>query len=214
MKKTFLSILPILALGFFYLASCESESGSQDENEKTSRLEEEHQLEFASYADSVNLGLVEDTFKGSARRETKGVIKGTEVTINYGSPGVRGRVIWNGLVSYDQVWVSGSHWATAVQFSEDVKINDTNVPAGMYAFFSVPGRENWTLILNKEYDQHLADEYDEKLDVARFEVAPIHLEDTVQRLTYEVIDGDTDYQGIIALSWDKIRLELPFSTYP
>lgn len=142
------------------LLACNPEKEKAVTTEPTaeiSEIEKEHLLIMAGYADSVNLGLVEDTIKGSARREAKGNLGDTEVTINYGSPGKRGRVIWNGLVSYDQVWVSGSHWATAVTFSKDVVIEGTDVPPGTYGFFTIPGRETWTLIINKHFDQHLAD---------------------------------------------------------
>lgn len=176
--------------------------------ESLSNLEKEHLLEKVEYADSVNAGLIEDTFKGSARREARATIGNTEITVNYGSPGMRGRVIWNGLVSYDQVWVSGSHWATAISFSKDVSINGVKVPAGMYGFFTIPGREEWTLILNKTYDMHLADEYDESEDLVRVTVTPEMLENSVQRLTYEIVmSSETSVD--ITLAWDKIKVRLP-----
>lgn len=175
-----------------------------------SEIEKEHLLEMAGYADSVNLGLVEDSIKGSARREAKGNLGGTEITINYGSPGKRGRVIWNGLVAYDQVWVSGSHWATAVTFSKDVVIDGTAVPAGTFGFFTIPGISQWTLILNKIYDQHLADKYDASDDVVRITVAPEVLDQPVQRLTYEV-EKVSETEGAIAMSWDQIKVSMPFS---
>ncbi len=203
-------ILSILAGTF--LVSCNTEKSVQTQDlrsvEGISQLEQEHTLEKESYADSVNAGLVEDTFKGSARREAKGSIGNADITVNYGSPGKRGRVIWNGLVSYDQVWVSGSHWATAIDFSEDVMIGDTEVPAGMYGFFTIPGREEWTLILNKVYDQHLADDYEEEEDVVRITVTPEELEEEVQRLTYTV-ETESGNHGYISLSWDKVKVSLP-----
>ncbi len=174
-----------------------------------STLDKEHRLEMVSYADSVNRGLLVDTVTGSARLEVEGQVGNTLVTINHGSPGVRGRVIWNGLVSYDQVWVSGSHWATAVTFSHDVTVNGVDIPAGIYALFTIPGREEWTWIINTNYDQHLAEEYTESEDLVRLNVKPIALENTVQRLNYEVMETG-NRSGIIALSWDKIRIELPF----
>jgi len=171
-------------------------------------LEKEHTLEKVSYADSVNVGLIEDTFKGSARRETKATLGNTEIKINYGSPGVRGRVIWNGLVSYDQVWVSGSHWATAIHFSENVFINGVEIPAGMYGFFSIPGREEWSIIINKVFDMHLADDYNENEDLVSLKVIPEILEIPVQRLSYDITEV-TENSAIISLSWDRIKVELP-----
>ncbi|AFL83066.1 Protein of unknown function (DUF2911) [Belliella baltica DSM 15883] len=211
MKKTLITILSATLLFSRGGANKETtEVTLEAETEELSNLEKEHLLEKVAYADSVNVGLIEDTFKGSARREAIGSIGDATVTINYGSPGKRGRVIWNGLVSYDQVWVSGSHWATAVTFSEDVVINEVEVPAGMYGFFTIPGREEWTLIINKHYDQHLADEYDEADDLVRVSVKPIDLDNEVQRLTYEV-DKVSDTEGAISLSWDQVKVSMPFS---
>jgi hypothetical protein len=188
----------------------QSSETTSEPTEELTNLEKEHLLNKASYADSVNQGLVDDTIKGSARREAKGKIENTEITINYGSPGTRGRVIWNGLVSYDQVWVSGSHWATAVTFSQDVLVEGTIVPAGMYGFFTIPGKEEWTLILNKNFDQHLADAYEESEDLVRVNVKPEELENTVQRLTYD-IESTSDSTGIISMSWDKIKVKMPIA---
>ena len=207
MKKYWIYLA--FATGFAISACSENKTTVTEEAEVTmSQLEKEHMLEKETYADSVNAGLLEDTFKGSARREAKGNIGTSEITINYGSPGVRGRVIWNGLVSYDQVWVSGSHWATAVNFSEGVSVNGTGIPAGTYGFFTIPGRDSWTLIINKEYDMHLAEGYNETNDLVRIEVSPEILENPVQRLTYE-ISSSSEKTGMISLSWDKIKVSLP-----
>lgn len=188
----------------------ETEVGMTAEEEAAARIEEEHALLMVGYADSVNRGLIEpDTFTGSARREAEAQIAGCDITVNYGSPGKRGRVLWNGLVSYDQVWVSGSHWATAVTFSKTVKVEESTIEPGTYAFFTIPGREKWTLILNEIYDQHLAEEYSKDLDLVRVQVMPEQPEDTVQRLTYSV-ETTGDKTGTIAMAWDQIKVSMPF----
>ncbi len=188
----------------------ETPAAESEEDKKAARIAEEHALFRAGYADSVNTGLVEDSsFKGSARRQAKATVGGVNVTVNYGSPGKRGRVLWNGLVSYDQVWVSGSHWATAVSFDKDVKIAGTPVAAGMYGFFTIPGTETWTLILNKNYDQHLADNYNQADDVVRIQVTPTALDSVVQRLTYSVAETESG-GGLLTLAWDELSVSMPF----
>lgn len=131
------------------------------------------------------------------------------VHIDYSSPGVRGRTIWGGLVAYDQVWVTGAHKATSVNFNKDVKINEQTVPAGTYGFFTIPGKEEWTVILNKNYEQHLADDYNEAEDVVRFQVVPEELPEMVESLTYEVkpIEGN---KGTISVMWEhkKVSFEV------
>jgi hypothetical protein len=93
-------------------------------------------------------------------------------------------------------------------FQEALIINGVEIPAGMYGFFSIPGREEWTLIVNKVFDMHLADDYDENEDLVRVKVRPEILENPVQRLTYE-IKKTSENSASITLSWDKIKVDLP-----
>jgi YHS domain-containing protein len=163
------------------------------------------------YADSVNVGLVvKDTMKKSVQRVTENTVEGTTVRIQYYSPGVRGRQIWGGLIPYDQIWSAGAHSATHIYFSMDVKVAQTKIPAGDYAFFAIPGKEEWTLLLNKNYQQHLADDYSDSLDVVSIQVKPVILEDTIQRLTY-LVKPNGESTGSINLYWEKLLLTMPFS---
>ncbi|MBN8865271.1 MAG: DUF2911 domain-containing protein [Sphingobacteriales bacterium] len=163
------------------------------------------------YADSVNSGLIkEDTLKGSPHRTAMNTIGNTHVHIEYSSPGVKGRVIWGGLVAMDKVWVAGAHDATSIRFYKDVLIDNKKIAAGTYAFFTIPGRDSWTLILNTRFNQHLADEYQQAEDVLRVQVKPeAHV--FTPRLTYTV-DKTADDAGVIRLAWDSIRVSLPFKT--
>lgn len=161
------------------------------------------------YADSVNQGIIaEDTLKGSPERMAMANIGKSHVHIEYHSPGVKNRIIWGGLVPYGQVWVSGAHNATTIDFSKDVIIMGNPVKAGAYALFTIPDKESWAMILNSRYNQHLTDEYNQKEDVLRYQVSPVQLEKPVPRLTYEVI-SDTDTSGSIVLTWEKIKVVLP-----
>src|SRR3990167_5853083 len=101
----------------------------------------------------------------SPRTSAMAIVGNNHLHIDYGSPSVRGRNIWNGLVAYDQVWATGAHKATWIEFSEDVKINSQLIPKGKYGFFTIPNKKEWTIILNKDWDMHLADDYTPKNDV-------------------------------------------------
>jgi len=167
-------------------------------------------LEFVGYADSVNQGLIgKDTLKTSARREAVATIGNLGARVNYGSPGRRGRTIWNGLVAYDQVWVTGAHTATTVVFDKDILIAGQRIAAGTYGFFTVPTANEWILILNKNADQHLADDYTEKEDVVRVKVKPEILKQEVFRLTYDFVKK-SDVEGALSMSWGKIKVSLTF----
>jgi len=135
----------------------------------------------------------------------------TDVDIHYGAPAVKGRVIWGGLVPYNEVWRGGANEATTIEFSTDVNIEGQNLKAGKYSLFFIPGETEWTCIFNSKVDQWGAYEYKEADDVLRFTVVPKMNEGLQERLTYSVNDMKMD-MGYVKLAWDKMRLYMRFKT--
>jgi Protein of unknown function (DUF2911) len=154
-----------------------------------------------------------DSIKGSRRAKAEGKIGSTAITVRYHSPAVRGRIIWGGVVPLDQVWVTGAHMATKVEFSENVTIAGKPVPAGAYGFFSFPGKDSWILVLNGNWEQHLTDEYDESLDVLRMTVKPAKRETSQERLQYSIIE-ETPTQGKLVVRWEWVEVALPITVMP
>jgi hypothetical protein len=131
----------------------------------------------------------------------------TEIRIDCNRPGVKGRVIWNGLVPYNKVWRTGANEATKFTFSTDVQFNGKTLKAGSYSFFAIPTNENWTLIFNKVADQWGAFEYNEAEDAMRFEVTP---EDGIMQewLAYTITKTSKN-SAVVTLEWEKLKV--PFS---
>lgn len=154
-----------------------------------------------------NPNLVKDTSKKSINSMAVGVIGNDSVKISYHSPGVRKRIIWGGLVPYDEVWVTGAHDATTIEIAKPFVINGKEIPAGKYAIFTIPGKKEWTVIINSKWKQHLASEYDQKEDIVRIKVKPLKHQHT-ERLQY-FIEGKKSNEGRIAVAWEKIRIEFP-----
>lgn len=150
-----------------------------------------------------------DTLKKSIPKEVHEQIGDAHLMIKYHSPAVRGRAIWGGLVQYGEVWVTGAHSATAWEFNKDLMLNGKVIPAGKYAIFTIPGKEKWIVIINKKWEQHLADDYDAKDDVARIEVVPQNLTSIQERLLYS-ITKISDKSGQLSISWEKIKVTVPF----
>ena len=150
-----------------------------------------------------------DTLKGSLAAFATEKVGDTEIRISYHSPAVRGRIVWGGLVPFDKVWVTGAHMATSVEFSSDVMIENKTVPAGKYALFTIPGKVEWFVIINKNWQQHLVDEYDPNEDIVRVKVKPEIEQVNQERLRY-VIEGDTEKEGEIVLYWERLEVSIPF----
>lgn len=137
------------------------------------------------------------------------MIGDAHIHIDYSSPGVRDRIIFGGLLAYDQVWQAGAHMATWIETNKDLQIEGNILPAGKYGFFTIPSKEEWTIIFNKNWNQHGKDEYDEKDDVFRVKVRPIYLDEIKEHLEYKVLKVD-DVQGEISLAWEKVSVSFNF----
>ena len=173
-------------------------------NEKTTSEEQKHNH-------NVSTEKVEQSKKKplSPHTETMAMIGDAHIHIDYSSPGVRDRIIFGGLLAYDQVWQSGAHMATWIETNKDLQIKGKTLPAGKYGFFTIPSKDEWTVIFNSNWEQHGKDEYDEKDDVIRFKVKPTSSEEIKEHLEYKVSKVN-DAEGKINLSWEKVSIDFNF----
>lgn len=82
-----------------------------------------------------------------------GTAGGATVAITYGSPSVKGRQIWGGLVPYDKAWRAGANEATIFETDKAIKVAGKDLPAGKYSLFAVPGEKEWQFIFNSQTGQ-------------------------------------------------------------
>ena len=152
-----------------------------------------------------------DTSKRSIKSAVKGNIGAASIAINYHSPGVRKRTIWGGLVPYGEVWVTGAHNATTLEVDQDFLVNGTSIPKGKYALFTIPGKTEWIVIINKNFSQHLTDDYQKSEDVVRIKVKPKKQKVVTERLQY-YINSTGSNKGNISMGWEKLKIEFALST--
>lgn len=138
------------------------------------------------------------------------MIGDAHIHIDYSSPGVRDRIIFGGLVGYNNVWQAGAHMATWIETDKDLVISGKVLPKGKYGFFTIPSKSDWTIMINKNWDQHGKDDYDEKEDVIRFNVTPEISEVIQEHLEYKITETGED-SGVISMSWEKVKIEFPFA---
>ncbi|MGI8956969.1 MAG: DUF2911 domain-containing protein [Chthoniobacterales bacterium] len=135
----------------------------------------------------------------------------TDVSVDYSRPNVREREIFGGLVPYDTVWRTGANAATRIKFSDAVKVGGKDLAAGEYAFFTIPGKEKWTIIFSKNVKTWGAYDYKQDTDALRVEVQPTTLANPVESFTIG-FDDLKDDGATIALDWDKTRVPVELTT--
>ncbi|PTM08535.1 MAG: hypothetical protein DA407_07775 [Bacteroidetes bacterium] len=185
-------VLILLAFG------CKSETKENSESEMNPQEHEMEQMEAEPEKKPL-----------SPHTSTMAMIGDAHIHIDYSSPGVRGRIIFGGLVGYDTVWQAGAHRATWIETNKDLTINGDLLPAGKYGFFTIPSKGDWTIMINKNWDQHGKDNYDEKDDVITFKVTPTISDEVTEHLEYTV-NKVSETEGTISLAWEKVTLSFPF----
>src|ERR1051325_387865 len=90
----------------------------------------------------------------------------TDVSIDYSSPGVKGRKIWGEVVPYDKVWRAGANAPTKLTVSRDFTFGSTAVKGGRHSVVVTPGKKTWTVALNTDLAA-TQDSHDDKNDVAK-----------------------------------------------
>ncbi len=126
---------------------------------------------------------------------------GKTVTIDYNRPSMRNRKIFGGLVPYDQVWRTGANAATSLKTDVNLNIGGTNVPAGSYSLYTLPGMNSWQLIVNKQTGQW-GTKYDQSQDLARIPMKVTQRSSGLELFTisFDKTGGDS---AVLKLEWEN-----------
>ncbi len=149
--------------------------------------------------------------RASQYSEVEQTIGITEVEVEYFRPNKRDRNIFGELVPYGEVWRTGANEATKIEFSLPVKFAGTSVDSGAYAFFTIPGAKEWTVILNKNYGQWGSGEYDSTQDVARALIPVINTSNITETFSIS-FDNVLGNKADLILKWDNVKLVIPIET--
>jgi len=134
-----------------------------------------------------------------------------KITLTYSRPNTKGRKIFGEIEPYQLVWRTGANSATTLQLSDEVTIEGNKVPAGTYALFSIPDKNEWTIILNKTASQWGAYNYDEKEDLLRFKIKPLKTDQLTETLTMQFAEMSLN-SGVLHIMWEHIDLPIRFVT--
>lgn len=142
----------------------------------------------------------DDKKPASPRDSVSGTVAGSTLTLNYGSPSVKGRKIFGELEGYGKVWRAGANEATTFTTTKAIKVDGKALEAGTYSFFLIPNEKGpWTAIFNKVAKQWGAYKYDEKQDALRVNVTP-KKSAAQERLVYVITKSG------FSLKWDTVEV--------
>jgi hypothetical protein len=139
------------------------------------------------------------------------------LSVTYSSPSKRGRVIFGELVPYDKVWRTGANKATVFVTATDITVMGNSLPAGSYSIWSIPRKDNWSVIWNKEipkwgttYDRNgntvpLRNPDEDFLEV---QVPSMVLPQSEKSFTIAFENEDQLY---LTIYWDTTKIKVPIN---
>lgn len=144
---------------------------------------------------------------GGQRQSPHDTLTTKQVTVTYGRPYKKGRVIFGELEKYGNVWRVGADEATQITFNQDTKFGGQNVSKGTYTLFAIPQENEWTIILNSVLGQWGAFGYEKvkDKDVLKVKVPVKKLSNVVEQLT---VSAD---KSALSIAWDQTQVSIPMS---
>lgn len=130
------------------------------------------------------------------------------IQLAYSRPAVNGRDIFGELIPYGEVWRTGANTATTVSFGEDLNLAGKPVAAGTYALYTIPGEEEWKVILNKGTDNWGVAGYDENKNVLEAVVPVIPLDNDQESLRISIEEMTKDSAKLV-IAWADVKVEIP-----
>ncbi len=134
---------------------------------------------------------------------------GRTITVDYSSPGMKGRKIYGGLVPYGQVWRTGANEATTFVTNTDLTVGGKGVPAGSYTIFTLPDQDKWTLIISKKTGEWGIPYPGEGDDLARVDMKVTKLSSPVENFTIAFDHAGTSCT--MRLDWETTRASVEIS---
>jgi hypothetical protein len=129
------------------------------------------------------------------------------VRVVYGRPQKNSRTMLGGVEPYGKVWRTGANETTEIKLFKDVTFGDKVIPAGTYSLYTIPDKNEWTIIFNSKLDTWGAFEYDESKDVVRFKVPAINSNTEVENfsIAFEGANG----VATMFLAWETTLVKIP-----
>ena len=136
------------------------------------------------------------------------------VKVCYGRPSSRGRVMLGGKdIPYGKLWRTGANEPTIFFTSIPLKVGGIDVPAGVYSLYTVPGKTEWEIIVNRSISQWgKEDQYTDELKAQELGRASVKSESVAAPIeTFTIRAEPAGNDARLVLEWEKTRVKIPFN---
>jgi len=138
-----------------------------------------------------------------------------KITLVYSRPSIKGRTLFadnSDLAPVGKIWRTGANAATRLTFSDNVNFGGKDLDTGSYVLYTIPGKTEWEIILNKGLNNNGTDGYKESEDVTRFKVPVVNLSGMgVETFTMDFTNLKPESCNLMLL-WGNTMVSVPITT--
>jgi hypothetical protein len=140
---------------------------------------------------------------------------GATVKVCYSRPSLRGRHMVGGeAVPFGRIWRTGANEPTMIHTTGHLVIAGIHVDAGTYALYTVPGEQEWEIVVNRAHTQW-GEESNytaavQAQEVGRGRVAAQRPAQPVEQFTIRAEPG-AGGDAVLVLEWENARVAIPFN---
>jgi hypothetical protein len=145
---------------------------------------------------------------GSPHVRSEWTIDGAAISIEYGRPSLKGRSVGKEVAPFGKEWRTGADEATTLTTDKPLKIGTLAVPAGTYTLYTVPGEQEWQLIVSRKTGQWGVP-YPAGADLGRTPMTVGKTSAPVEQLTIAI--DDTASGGTLRVEWGTTSASVPFT---
>ncbi len=136
------------------------------------------------------------------------------IELTYSRPNIKGRTVLKDnseLAPLGSMWRLGANAATKIKFTDKVTIGGTELEAGTYVIYAIPGKDLWDVIFNKGVNNWGTDGYKEAEDVVHVKVKALKASNFAETFTMQIINVAAETCEL-HMTWGKVQLAVPIST--
>jgi tetratricopeptide (TPR) repeat protein len=136
------------------------------------------------------------------------------IELTYSRPNVKGRTVLkekSELAPLGSMWRLGANAATKIKFTDKVTIGGTELEAGTYVIYAIPGKDMWDVIFNKGVNNWGTDGYKEAEDVVHVKVKAEKAANFAESFTMQIINVAAETCEL-HMTWGNVQVAVPIST--
>ena len=136
-----------------------------------------------------------------------------KLEITYSRPNIKGRQVFkesSELAPLGKVWRTGANSATRIKITDPVEIAGKALDTGIYAIYTIPGKTEWTVIINKGA-KNWGSEYIEASDIFRVNIPAGKMKENIETFTMQFANVKAE-SCELHLMWGNTYLAIPITT--